>query len=168
MKREREGDYESLIRIVGRDRGQDARRRRHACSPDGKPRIVEIKGIDMDAEFAPHMLYVTNEDKPGFIGRFGTLLGEAGINIATFNLGRDEPGGDADLPRRRRRGGLRRAAARHREDPAGQAGAPAEVLISRRAADLCPLPARLPRRPQRRRVSASAMPPKTSASAAAW
>ena len=62
---------------------------------DGKPRIVEIKGIEVDAEFAPHMLYVTNDDKPGFIGRFGTLLGEAGVNIATFALGRDRPGGDA-------------------------------------------------------------------------
>ena len=49
----------------------------------------------MDAEFAPHMLYVTNQDKPGFIGRLGTLLGDAGVNIATFNLGRDAAGGDA-------------------------------------------------------------------------
>ena len=62
---------------------------------DGRPRIIQIKGINIEAEFAPHMLYVTNEDKPGFIGRFGMLLGEAGVNIATFNLGRDKPGGDA-------------------------------------------------------------------------
>ena len=41
------------------------------------------------------MLYVTNEDKPGFIGRLGTLLGEAGVNIATFHLGRSAPGADA-------------------------------------------------------------------------
>ena len=41
------------------------------------------------------MLFVRNADKPGFIGRFGTLMGEAGVNIATFNLGRDKPGGDA-------------------------------------------------------------------------
>jgi D-3-phosphoglycerate dehydrogenase len=41
------------------------------------------------------MIYVTNEDKPGFIGRFASLLGEAGVNIATFALGRDEPGGSA-------------------------------------------------------------------------
>ena len=41
------------------------------------------------------MLYVTNEDKPGFIGRFATALGDAGINIATFALGRDGPGGSA-------------------------------------------------------------------------
>jgi D-3-phosphoglycerate dehydrogenase len=62
---------------------------------DGKPRILSIKGIKIDAEFTPSMIYVTNEDKPGFIGRFASLLGEAGVNIATFALGRDEKGGSA-------------------------------------------------------------------------
>ena len=60
-----------------------------------RPRIVEIKGIKVEADFAPHMLYVTNQDKPGFIGRFGATLAGAGINIATFHLGRAQPGGDA-------------------------------------------------------------------------
>jgi len=62
---------------------------------DGRPRIVNIKGIRMDAEFAPSMIYITNLDKPGFIGRFSSTLGEAGINIATFHVGRDTPGGNA-------------------------------------------------------------------------
>ncbi|MGI9522382.1 MAG: phosphoglycerate dehydrogenase, partial [Hyphomicrobiaceae bacterium] len=62
---------------------------------DGKPRIIQVKGINMEAELSPHMLYVTNKDRPGFIGQFGQLLGEADVNIATFNLGRDRPGGDA-------------------------------------------------------------------------
>jgi len=62
---------------------------------DGKPRVVQIKDIKVEAEFAPSMLYVTNEDKPGFIGRFATTLGDAGVNIATFALGRDRPGGSA-------------------------------------------------------------------------
>jgi D-3-phosphoglycerate dehydrogenase / 2-oxoglutarate reductase len=60
-----------------------------------RPRIVEIKGIKVEADFAPHMLYVTNQDKPGFIGRFGATLAGAGLNIATFHLGRSEQGGDA-------------------------------------------------------------------------
>ena len=60
-----------------------------------RPRLVEIKGIRVEADFAPHMLYVTNQDKPGFIGRFGATLAGAGINIATFHLGRAGPGGDA-------------------------------------------------------------------------
>ena len=49
----------------------------------------------MEAEFGPHMLYITNEDKPGFIGALGTLLGNASVNIATFNLGRKAQGGEA-------------------------------------------------------------------------
>ena len=61
----------------------------------GIPRIVEIKGVELEATFSEHMLYVTNEDKPGFIGALGSTLGEEGINIATFNLGRGTAGGDA-------------------------------------------------------------------------
>ena len=62
---------------------------------DGRPRIVNIKGIRMDAEFGPSMIYITNLDKPGFIGTFSSTLGEAGINIATFHVGREAPGADA-------------------------------------------------------------------------
>jgi D-3-phosphoglycerate dehydrogenase / 2-oxoglutarate reductase len=60
-----------------------------------RPRLVDIKGIPVEANFSRHMLYVTNQDKPGFIGRFGATLAGAGINIATFHLGRSEAGGDA-------------------------------------------------------------------------
>ncbi|MFO1037066.1 MAG: phosphoglycerate dehydrogenase [Geminicoccaceae bacterium] len=62
---------------------------------DAEPRLVSIRGIAMDAKLAPHMLYVRNQDKPGFIGNLGRTLGDADINIATFHLGRDRPGGDA-------------------------------------------------------------------------
>jgi D-3-phosphoglycerate dehydrogenase / 2-oxoglutarate reductase len=62
---------------------------------DGKPRIIQIKGIALESDFGPHMLYVTNMDKPGFIGALGMILGTAGVNIATFHLGRMEEGGDA-------------------------------------------------------------------------
>ncbi len=60
-----------------------------------EPRIVTIKGIHIDAKLGANMLYITNHDKPGLIGALGTTLGDAGINIATFNLGRAEEGGDA-------------------------------------------------------------------------
>lgn len=43
------------------------------------------------------MLYIVNEDAPGFIGRVGTTLGEAGLNIGTFHLGRRNAGGEAVL-----------------------------------------------------------------------
>ena len=61
----------------------------------GAPRIVEVKGMDLDAACSPAMLYINNLDRPGFIGALGALLGEAGVNIATFNLGRRAAGEDA-------------------------------------------------------------------------
>ena len=60
-----------------------------------EPRVVRIKGIPIDAKLGPNMLYLTNEDKPGIIGGVGTILGDAGVNIATFHLGRSQEGGDA-------------------------------------------------------------------------
>ncbi|MET0259192.1 MAG: ACT domain-containing protein, partial [Methylobacterium sp.] len=62
---------------------------------DGKPRVIEIRGIEIEAALTPHMLYVRNYDRPGFIGSFGSVLGEAGVNVATFNLGRESEGGNA-------------------------------------------------------------------------
>ena len=62
---------------------------------DGKPRFIQIKGINIDAEVGAHMLYTTNEDVPGVIGTLGSMFGEAGVNIANFSLGRDKQRGDA-------------------------------------------------------------------------
>jgi D-3-phosphoglycerate dehydrogenase len=94
MTREGHSDYESLITVtVVTDR--QTRWVSGTVFADGRPRIVNIKGIRMDAEFGPSMIYITNLDKPGFIGRFSSTLGEAGINIATFHVGRDAPGGSA-------------------------------------------------------------------------
>ena len=86
--REGECDYESLITVTVATEKQ-TRSVSGTVFADGRPRIVKIKGIRMDAEFGPSMLYITNQDKPGFIGRFASTLGEAGINIATFHVGRD-------------------------------------------------------------------------------
>ena len=62
---------------------------------DGKPRFIQIKGINIDAEVGAHMLYTTNEDVPGIIGKLGMTMGEAGVNIANFTLGRSAAGGQA-------------------------------------------------------------------------
>ena len=88
------GDYESFITLAVTT-GKQERAIGGTVFHDGKPRILSIKGIKVEAEFSPSMIYVTNEDKPGFIGRFASLLGEAGVNIATFALGRDREGGSA-------------------------------------------------------------------------
>ena len=92
--REVAGDFDSLITITVVTETQ-TRAVSGTVFADGRPRIVNIKGIRMDAEFAPSMVYITNLDKPGFIGRFSSTLGEAGINIATFHVGREAPGGSA-------------------------------------------------------------------------
>jgi len=94
MTREAASDYESLITLTI----VSERQSRHVSGTvyaDGRPRIVNIKGIRMDAEFGPSMIYITNLDKPGFIGKFSSTLGDAGINIATFHVGREAPGGNA-------------------------------------------------------------------------
>lgn len=62
---------------------------------DGKPRFIQIKGINIDAEVGENMLYTTNEDVPGIIGTLGQTLGENGVNIANFTLGRADVGGEA-------------------------------------------------------------------------
>ena len=87
-------DYQTLMRVdvLSQEQTQGVA---GTLIGGGGPRIVGIEGIKVEAELGPHMLYFTNEDRPGLIGSVATILGEAGINIATFNLGRWEPGGDA-------------------------------------------------------------------------
>ena len=91
---ERSGDYATLLRVTVVTDGLE-RCVAGSLVGTGRPRLVEIKGIPVEADFAPDMLYVTNQDRPGFIGRFGMVLANAGINIATFHLGRAAQGGDA-------------------------------------------------------------------------
>jgi len=100
---DRPGEYQTLVRLtVTSDRasrpGATDRLTRTVAGTlfaGASPRLVEIKGIKVEADFGRHMLYVTNQDRPGFIGRFGATLADAGINIATFHLGRAQAGGDA-------------------------------------------------------------------------
>ncbi|KUF09471.1 phosphoglycerate dehydrogenase [Pseudoponticoccus marisrubri] len=62
---------------------------------DGKPRFIQIKGINIDAEIGRHMVYTTNEDVPGIIGALGNTMGKHGVNIANFTLGRKAAQGEA-------------------------------------------------------------------------
>ena len=94
VRHDREGDYHTLVRVS-------------ATTPDGTrsvagtlfgnaaPRLVDMFGVAIEAELAGEMIYIVNEDAPGFIGRLGTALGSEGVNIATFHLGRREAGGEA-------------------------------------------------------------------------
>jgi len=98
IRHEREGDYHTLVRVaVTTDDGEKSVA--GTLLGNAQSRLVEIFGIKMEANLEGHMLYVVNRDEPGFIGRIGTALGEAGVNIGTFHLGRrgDKAGGEAVL-----------------------------------------------------------------------
>lgn len=90
---DRVGDYQTLIRITV----TTEKRTRTVAGTlfADQPRIVEVNGIKLEAGLGKKTLYVNNDDKPGFIGSLGTLLGKAGVNIAYFHLGRNEAGSEA-------------------------------------------------------------------------
>jgi D-3-phosphoglycerate dehydrogenase / 2-oxoglutarate reductase len=94
VRRDKSGVFDGYIKLTVKT----ARKTRSIAGTvfsDGKPRFIQIKGINLDAEVGQHMLYTTNPDAPGIIGLLGTIMGENGVNIANFQLGRNRPGGDA-------------------------------------------------------------------------
>ncbi len=88
------GAYDTYIRVTLETQNQ-TRSVAGTVFSNGKPRVIQLKGINMDAELAPRMIYIANHDRPGFIGALGAVLERAEINIASFSLGREKPGGDA-------------------------------------------------------------------------
>jgi D-3-phosphoglycerate dehydrogenase len=93
-RQEKTGVFDAYIKVT---MVTDKRERSVAgtCFSDGKPRFIQIKGINIDAEIGRHMLYTTNEDVPGIIGLLGMTMGKNNVNIANFTLGRSGVGQDA-------------------------------------------------------------------------
>ncbi|NJC35131.1 D-3-phosphoglycerate dehydrogenase [Sphingomonas jejuensis] len=96
VRHDREGNYHTLIRVSVTTRAGE-RSVAGTLFGSAAPRLTEIFGVKVEADLDGHMLYVVNVDAPGFIGRLGSTLGEAGVNIGTFHLGRREAGGEAVL-----------------------------------------------------------------------
>jgi len=94
VKRDKSGVFDGYIKLTVKTT-ERTRSIAGTCFSDGKPRFIQIKGINLDAEVGEHMLYTTNYDTPGIIGQLGTICGKHGVNIANFQLGRNRPGGDA-------------------------------------------------------------------------
>jgi D-3-phosphoglycerate dehydrogenase len=94
IRHDRETDYHTLLRVSAMTSAGD-RPVVGTLFANSTPRLVEIFGIRVEAELEGEMIYIVNEDTPGFVGRLGTLLGEQGVNIGTFSLGRREAGGEA-------------------------------------------------------------------------
>lgn len=93
-RQDKSGAFEGYIKLTV----VTARRERSiggTVFSDGKPRFIQIKGINIDAEIGRHMLYTTNRDEPGIIGVLGQTMGQHGVNIANFTLGRAAAGGEA-------------------------------------------------------------------------
>ena len=94
IRNEAEGDYHTLVAVtVGTDQGD--KRVEGTLFGTRAARLVTIFDIPVEAELAGQMIYIVNTDEPGFIGALGTALGEHRVNIATFNLGRHDAGGEA-------------------------------------------------------------------------
>ena len=96
VRHDREGDYSTLIRITVTTT-EGAKSVAGTLFANAEPRLVEIYGVKVEADLTGDMLYIVNVDAPGFIGRLGSALGEAEINIGTFHLGRRSAGGEAVL-----------------------------------------------------------------------
>jgi D-3-phosphoglycerate dehydrogenase len=60
-----------------------------------EPRVVSLYGYDLDMALSKHMAFFVYPDRPGMIGKVGTILGDASINIASMQVGRKEAGGQA-------------------------------------------------------------------------
>jgi D-3-phosphoglycerate dehydrogenase / 2-oxoglutarate reductase len=84
-------DYVSLVRM----RAGDVVVAGTTVGPKHKPRLVEVWGFDVDMEPTAHMVFFRYADRPGIVGAIGGSLGEAGVNIATMQVGRREAGGEA-------------------------------------------------------------------------
>jgi len=94
VKRDKSGVFDGYIRLTVKTPNR-TRTIAGTCFSDGKPRFIQIKGINLDAEVGEHMLYTTNPDAPGIIGLLGSICGKNEVNIANFQLGRNRAGGDA-------------------------------------------------------------------------
>ncbi len=94
VRHEQRGIYETYVRITV-ETEKDSHSVAGTIFSTGQHRLIQVQGMPIEAGLGRHMLLTTNEDKPGFIGSMGVALGEAGVNIACFTLGRLEPGGDA-------------------------------------------------------------------------
>ena len=93
-RKDAQGAFGSYIRLNVKTSAQ-TRSVAGTIYSDGRPRFIQIKGINLEAEPQPFMIYTTNTDEPGYIGALGTKLGALGVNIATFALGRAGKGGEA-------------------------------------------------------------------------
>lgn len=89
------GDWKSAISVTVTSENGQTNSISGALFTGKEPRLVEVDSVRIEAAITDHMLFIHNNDKPGMIGEVGRVLGDAGINIADFRLGRTAQGGQA-------------------------------------------------------------------------
>ena len=84
-------DFRSLVVVTAVTGGEEFSVAGTVMGREQEPRLVRALGYEVEIVLEPLMLFVVNDDRPGMIGRIGTLLGEAGINIANMAVSRNRP-----------------------------------------------------------------------------
>ncbi len=141
VKRHKTGVFDGYIKLTVKTANQ-TRSVAGTVFSDGKPRFIQIKGINLDADVGNHMVYITNTDVPGMIGFIGSTLGDAGVNIANFQLGREKQAAMRSrcFTSMARFGERARQAAGRTSDPPGKAAGVQYRLSRTRAFQICPFP----------------------------
>lgn len=88
-------DYVNLVQVRAEGEGETISVGGTLVGKRDNERLVRLYGYEFDMAFAPIMVFFRYEDRPGIIGIVGTLLGAAGVNIATMEVGRRAEGGEA-------------------------------------------------------------------------
>jgi D-3-phosphoglycerate dehydrogenase / 2-oxoglutarate reductase len=82
-------DFTSLMRVTAVTGDEEVTVAGTTLGRDDEPRLVRALGYEIEIGLEPRMLFVVNDDRPGMIGRLGTILGEAGVNIAHMAVSRN-------------------------------------------------------------------------------
>jgi D-3-phosphoglycerate dehydrogenase / 2-oxoglutarate reductase len=90
----RQRTYTSMVSLkLHSNESGDAERWAEGTVFEGhSPRLVSVRGVNVEAPLTGTLLIVCNDDQPGVIGEVGTILGKHGVNIANFALGRNASG----------------------------------------------------------------------------
>jgi D-3-phosphoglycerate dehydrogenase len=95
MKSSQSLDYVNAIEVHAQCKSQTVSVAGVLVGKRDNERLVSVFGYDLDMSFAPNMVFFRYNDRPGIVGIVGTLLGEAGVNIANMQVARQSEGGEA-------------------------------------------------------------------------
>ena len=95
MRSSQSRDYVNAIEVRAQCQGESVSVAGVLVGKRDNERLVRVYGYDIDMSFAENMVFFRYDDRPGVVGIVGTLLGEAGVNIANMQVARQSEGGQA-------------------------------------------------------------------------